>query len=63
MRKMNDKELLRRNLRKMRAKQFVKEVWANKMARVGVIIIAFFTLMAIFGPILMPFKTTTMGAS
>ena len=61
--RMNDKELLRRNLRRMRTKEFLKQVWANKMARMGVIIIAFFTLVAIFGPIIMPFKTTIMGAS
>ena len=31
------------------------------MARVGVVIIAVFALMAIFGPIFMPFKTTDIA--
>ena len=58
-----DTERLRRNLQKTKTKQFCKDVWQNKMARVGLFIIGFFVLMAIFGPILMPFKTTDMGAS
>ena len=33
------------------------------MARVGIIIIGVFVLMAIFGPIFMPFKTTDIAAS
>jgi len=58
-----DTERLRRNLQKTKTKQFCKDVWQNKMARVGLFIIGFFVLMAIFSPILMPFKTTDMGAS
>ena len=59
----SDTESLRRKLRIMKTKDFMKQVWANKMARLGLIIVAFFALMAIFGPILMPFRTTTMAAS
>lgn len=58
-----ESEQLKRNLRRVKTKEFFKEVWANKMARVGIIIIGFFALMAIFGPILMPFKTTDIAAS
>ena len=43
---------LKRDLQKMKTRQFFREVWSNKMARVGIIIIAFFALMAIFGPVL-----------
>ncbi|MBR5315241.1 MAG: ABC transporter permease [Firmicutes bacterium] len=56
-------ERLKRNLQKAKTKEFCKEVWANKMARIGICIIVFFALMAIFGPILMPFKTTDMASS
>lgn len=58
-----ESEQLRRNLRRVKTKEFFKEVWANKMARVGIIIIGFFALMAIVGPIMMPFKTTDIAAS
>lgn len=53
----------RRDLRKIKTKEFFKEVWHNKMARVGIIIIGFFVLMAVFGPLLMPFKTTEIADS
>ena len=62
-RKRYETDRLKRDLRKLRTKQFLKEVWANKMARVGAVIIGFFALMAIFGPILMPFKTTDIASS
>ena len=42
MRKRYESEQLRRNLRKVKTKEFLKEVWSNKMARVGVVIIAVF---------------------
>ncbi len=58
-----DTSTLRRTLRTTRFKDFIRQVWSNKMARVGIIIIIFFGLMAIFGPILMPFKTTSMAES
>ena len=61
MRKRYESEQLRRNLRKVKTKEFLREVWSNKMARVGVVIIAVFALMAIFGPIFMPFKTTDIA--
>ena len=54
---------LKRNLRKIKTKEFISEVWHNKMARVGVIIIGIFVLIAIFGPILMPFKTTDIAGT
>lgn len=61
MRKRYESEQLRRNLRKVKTEEFLREVWSNKMARVGVVIIAVFALMAIFGPIFMPFKTTDIA--
>lgn len=53
----------RRDLRKIKTREFFQEVWHNKMARVGIIIIGFFVLMAVFGPLLMPFKTTEIADS
>lgn len=57
------KSEVKSDLRKMRTKEFFKEVWANKMARFGICIILFFVLMAVLGPVLMPFKTTEIAAS
>lgn len=61
--KLNRKSAVKRELQIIKTKQFFKEVWANKMARVGVIIIALFVLMAVLGPMTMPFKTTEIAAS
>lgn len=58
-----DSEQLSRNLRRVKTKEFFTEVWSNKMARVGIIIIGFFALMAILGPVFMPFKTTDIATS
>lgn len=60
---MKRKSAVKRDLRKMKVKDFFKEVWENKMARAGLVIILFFVLMAVFGPMLMPFKTTEIAAS
>lgn len=35
-------------------KDFFRIIWRNKMSRIGLIIIVFFTLLAIFGPMLVP---------
>lgn len=51
------------SLAQIRTRQFFKEVWQNKMARVGIMIICVFVLMAILGPVLMPFKTTEIADS
>ena len=56
-------ENIRRNLRQVKTKEFFRKLWANKMARIGIIIVVFFILMAIIGPILMPFKTTDIASS
>lgn len=53
----------KRELRRMRTEQFIKEVWANKMAKAGIIIIGIFVLTAVLGPMFMPFKTTEIAAS
>ncbi len=60
---MKRKSAVKRDLRKMKVKDFFKEVWGNKMARAGLVIILFFVLMAVFGPMIMPFKTTEIAAS
>ena len=56
-------ENIKRNLRKIKTRDFFKKLWANKMARTGIIIVCFFILMAIIGPILMPFKTTDIATT
>ena len=54
---------LKRDLQKMKTRQFLREIWSNKKARVGTIIIVIFALMAIFGALIMPFKTTDIASS
>ncbi|MCR4709603.1 MAG: ABC transporter permease [Clostridiales bacterium] len=54
-------ENIRRNLRQIKTKEFFRKLWANKMARTGIIIVGFFILVAIFGPAIMPFKTTDIA--
>ena len=54
---------LKRDLQKMKTRQFLREIWSNKKARVGTVIIVIFALMAIFGPLIMPFKTTDIASS
>ena len=56
-------ENIRRNLRQVKTKEFFRKLWANKMARIGIIIVVFFILMAVIGPIVMPFKTTDIASS
>lgn len=52
---------LRRTLRRRKFGMFVKQVVGNRMALAGVIIIAFFILMAVFGPMIIPFDPTING--
>ncbi len=59
----NSIKTLKRTLRRKKTKQFIKQVFDNKMAAIGVVIILFFILMAIFGPMIMPFKTTDIATS
>ena len=54
---------VKRELQTIKAKQFMRDVWNNKMARIGMIVIGVFVLTAVLGPILMPFKTTEIAAS
>ena len=61
--KRYETDRLKQDLRRMKTRQFFKEVWSNKMARVGIVIIVIFALMAIFGPLAMPFKTTDIASS
>ncbi len=61
--KNNSGSQLKRQLRRRKARQFVRQVFQNRMATIGVIIISFFLLMAIFGPIFMPFRTTDIASS
>ncbi len=61
--KNNSGSQLKRQLRRRKARQFVRQVFQNRMATIGVIIISFFLLMAIFGPVFMPFRTTDIADS
>ena len=63
MYRLNRKTSVKRDLRKIKTKKFFEEVWANKMARIGLVIIILFVIMAVVGPVLMPFKTTDIAAS
>lgn len=49
------------NLRKRKIKDFVKQVFANKMALFGTIVLIFFILTAIFGPFIVPFNVMKFG--
>ncbi|NCB42451.1 MAG: ABC transporter permease [Clostridia bacterium] len=49
------------NLRKRKIKDFVKQVVANKMALFGTLVLIFFILTAIFGPIFFPFHVMEFG--
>ena len=48
-------------LRKRKLKEFGSSVYHNKMAFVGSVILVFFILVAIFGPIIFPFDPTSIG--
>lgn len=48
-------------IRKRKIKAFAKAVYRNKMAFTGAIILTLFILVAIFGPILVPFSTMNFG--
>ncbi len=54
---------LKRSLRRKKTRQFIRQMFSNRMATFGVIIIAFFILMAIVGPMILPFKTTDIASS
>lgn len=58
-----DYVMLKRQLRREKTKRFMKSTISNNMALVGVIIIAFFVLMAIIGPIISPFESTQIASS
>ena len=59
----SESRALRRTLRRRRGREFVRRTCGNRMARIGMVIIVFFLLMAVFGPMVMPFKTTDIAAS
>lgn len=63
MRNKRAAKSLRKDLRKIKTRDFIREVWHNKMARVGIIIIGIFILAGIFGPVFMPFKTTDIAST
>ena len=54
---------LKRTLRRRRSCDFFRQTYGNLMARIGMFIILFFVLMAVIGPMVMPFKTTDIAAS
>lgn len=59
----SESRALKRSLRRRRLKELLSQIYKNTMARIGIYIILFFALMAIFGPIIMPFKTTDIASS
>lgn len=50
-------------VRRIHARQFLRQVWKNKSAFVGAVVVAFFLLMAIFGPIFVNFDIAGFGSS
>ncbi|HPF19485.1 MAG: ABC transporter permease [Bacillota bacterium] len=48
-------------LRKRKIKAFVRQVLANKMALFGTVVLLLFILVAIFGPLLVPFSVLEFG--
>ncbi len=59
----SESRALKRSLRRRRLKELLSQIYKNTMASIGIYIILFFALMAIFGPIIMPFKTTDIASS
>jgi peptide/nickel transport system permease protein len=49
------------NLRRRKIKEFVRQVLANKMALFGTAVLLLFILVAIFGPLLVPFSVMEFG--
>ncbi len=49
------------SLRKKKIKMFFVAVMGNKMAFTGALVLAFFILLAIFGPVFVPFSTMEFG--
>lgn len=60
---LNESRALKRSLRRNRNREFFRQTYGNLMARIGMFIIAFFILIAVIGPIIMPFKTTDIASS
>lgn len=52
---------IKASLRKRKFKEFCSQVYHNKMAFTGTIILGFFILMAIFGPFIIPFDVLDFG--
>ena len=48
-------------MRKRKLKEFAGSIRRNKMAMTGTIILSIFILVAIFGPIIVPFSTLDFG--
>lgn len=52
---------LKNEMRKRKAKEFLSSIIHNKMALTGTLILLFIILVAIFGPIIVPFSSTDLG--
>ena len=52
---------LKNEMRKRKANAFLSSIVHNKMALTGTIILGFIILVAIFGPIFVPFSSTDLG--
>lgn len=58
-----ESKALRRALSRRRTQLFVQQMVQNRMAMAGVIIIALFVVMAVFGPLFRPFDSTMIASS
>jgi peptide/nickel transport system permease protein len=54
---------IKASLRKRQFKEFCSQVYHNKMAFTGTIILFFFILVAIFGPLIVPFDVLSFGSA
>lgn len=54
---------IKSSIRKRKFKEFCAQVYHNKMAFAGTIILFFFILMAVFGPLIVPFDVLQFGTA
>jgi peptide/nickel transport system permease protein len=52
---------IKTQMRKRKMKEFLSSIYHNKMALTGTVILSFIVLVAIFGPIIVPFSSTDLG--
>ncbi len=52
---------IKTQMRKRKMKEFLSSIYHNKMALTGTVILSFIVLVAIFGPMIVPFSSTDLG--